>query len=519
VAGLGGAARHARPGGEAAPRKERALSALATRRGFLAALAATLAFRLWLSAAAPITADEAYFAFWGRHPALGYYDHPPMIGWLLAPLAALSHADWVTRLPATVAPALAALAVRGALARWFGAGESAANLGALALLLAPMNVWNVLVTTDAPLLVFATASLIAFARAAATGSAAMFFLSGLLLGLAFLSKYFAVLLGLAYLAWAASLRRWGALGLALAGALPAGLINLYWNANACWSNIMFNAINRHDGAGLSAWTPLLYAASLAYLAAPLLWCAWRARAGLGWEDPARRALLLAWLVPFAVFAALSPVKRIGLHWMLSFLPALALSCALALERRQLVAAARFFAAFAIVHVAAAVALAALPLETWKSSRLYPRLVFLAATPQLIEAAQSGVGGAVLASDSYSGAAILGYRSGLPVPVFGAGSSHARQDDIRTDWRDYAGKDLLIVRREAPRLEDYRPYFREVEARWYEIAGARFHAVLGRGFDYAAYRTRVLAEVRDRYYRIPGWLPAGRCYFFERYFPP
>jgi hypothetical protein len=41
-------------------------------------------------------------------------------------------------------------------------------------------------------------------------------------------------------------------------------------------------------------------------------------------------------------------------------------------------------------------------------------------------------------------------------------------------------------------------------------------VLGREFDYGAYRDRVLAEVRDRYYRIPGYLPRGRCYFCERY---
>jgi hypothetical protein len=41
-------------------------------------------------------------------------------------------------------------------------------------------------------------------------------------------------------------------------------------------------------------------------------------------------------------------------------------------------------------------------------------------------------------------------------------------------------------------------------------------VLGRGFDYAAYRERVLTAVRERWYRIPSWLPVGGCYFFERY---
>jgi 4-amino-4-deoxy-L-arabinose transferase-like glycosyltransferase len=63
-----------------------------------------------------------------------------------------------------------------------------------------MNVWNVLVTTDTPLVFFSVASLLAFARQ-------RFLLAGVLLGLAFLSKYFAVLLGLAYLAWAIAARR------------------------------------------------------------------------------------------------------------------------------------------------------------------------------------------------------------------------------------------------------------------------------------------------------------------------
>ena len=39
------------------------------------------------------------------------------------------------------------------------------------------------------------------------------------------------------------------------------------------------------------------------------------------------------------------------------------------------------------------------------------------------------------------------------------------------------------------------------------------------FDYAAYRAGVLEAVRERWYRIPAWLPVGGCYFFERYGRP
>lgn len=488
----------------------------------LLAFAATLLFRLWLSAAAPVTADEAYFILWGRAPALGYYDHPPMVGWMLAPLAALSNASWLLRLPAVLVAPLAALGVWLSLRRWFGRDEETANLAALAVLLLPMNVWNVLVTTDTPLVLFSVASLLLFARAAEKGSNALFLASGVLLGLAFLSKYFAVLLGLAYLAWAITARNPKSFLLVFLGGLPAGLLNLYWNYEACWCNVMFNAINRHEenDSGWSLATPALYAASLAYLAAPLLWFAWRGRGRLleSWRRPGERALLLAWLVPFVLFAALSPVKRIGLHWLLSFLPALVLSVALALERRQLLASVRVFALLAILHAIPIAVIAALPLDAWQSTRFHGRLVFPGRAAELLDSTAPELPGKVLATDSYASAALLSYYARHPVPVFGLGTSHARQDDIDSDWRRFAGKDFVILRREQPLPQDYQPYFAGIEVRRIALGAGTYHAVLGRDFNYAAYRDGVLAQVRDRYYRIPAILPAGRCYLFERYFP-
>ena len=498
------------------------MTAPASRQWLLFALAATLLFRVWLSATVPVTADEAYFILWGRTPGFGYYDHPPMVGWILAPLAALSEAAWLMRLPAVLVPPLAALLVRAALRGWFDRDEETANIAALALLLVPMNIWNVLITTDTPLVLFSVASLLVFARAAERNSGGMFLASGMLLGLAFLSKYFAVLLGLAYLVWAISSNKPRAFLLVFLGGLPFGLLNLYWNLDACWCNVMFNAINRHEGdrSGWSAATPLLYAASLAYLAAPLLWFAWRGRSRLreAWRRPGERAVLLAWLVPLAVFAALSPVKRIGLHWLLSFVPVLALSVALALERRHLALSVRFFAAFALLHAIAIAVAAALPLDTWQASRFYSRLVFPGRLAELMSAVAPELPGRVLATDSYASSALLSFHTRRQVPVFGRGGPNSRQDDIDTDWRAYAGKDLVVLKRDPPLAQDFQPYFSTIEVRKIPLAGGSYHAILGRGFNYEAYRAGVLAEVRDRFYRIPPQLPVVHCYFFERYFP-
>ena len=494
---------------------------LSPAQWFRLALFATLGFRLWLAAAAPVTADEAYFILWGRHPELGYYDHPPMIGWWLAPLAAISEAGWLMRLPAVLVPGVVALMVHAVLRRWYQRDAETADLAALAVLFLPMNVWNVLITTDTPLVLFSVASLLAFARAAERRSDGLFLVSGLLLGFAFLSKYFAVLLAFAYGAWAVSARQYRGLALVVVAALPAGLLNLYWNIEACWCNVMFNAINRHEegDAGWSAVTPALYAASLAYLAGPFLWLAWRERARLrqAARQPGPGVLLLAWLVPLAIFALLSPVKRIGLHWLLSFIPPLVVTLALVIDRRSLAGAVKLLAAFAGLHVAVIGTVGLLPTDTWKDTRFYGRLVFPGRADQLLSAVAPLAQGRVLAADSYASAALLSWHAGGAVPVFGRGTSHARQDDLATDWRRLAGRDIVVLRRERPLPQDYAPYFERIEIREIPLAGGIYHAVLGQSFDYAAYRKGVLADIRDRYYRIPSALPVGQCYFFERYF--
>ncbi|MBV5276854.1 glycosyltransferase family 39 protein, partial [bacterium] len=80
--------------------------------------------------------------------------------------------------------------------------------------------------------------------------------AGALLGLAFLGKYFAALLGIAYFAHLlftrreigdkgnrGGQRRWAGFAVLLAAALPAPLYNLWWNSEHCWVNILFNFVN------------------------------------------------------------------------------------------------------------------------------------------------------------------------------------------------------------------------------------------------------------------------------------
>ncbi len=517
----------------------------ATPRQWLHGLVlATVAFKLWLSAVFPVTGDEAYFIYWGVAPALGYYDHPPMVGWLLAGLLHLSDAPWLLRLPVTVLPAIIALVLYATLRRLPGHdAEGRAALAAIGFLLVPIQVWNIFITTDTPLVFWSFLSGVAFwmaVRAQGNAASRWYALSGALLGLAFLSKYFAVLLGVTYLAYMVvsppAQRNWRGLLIALASALPFVAINLAWNYENCWANLMFNLYNRHDDAGLSWKTPLVYAVTVLYVLSPVALLALvRDRAWFGRlrSDPSLRVLAMLGGFPFLLFAMLSLVKQIGLHWVLSFVPFFFAAGALLFDGKVLRRAAVVLGVFSAVHVAVILVAAALPMENWKSSRLYDGIVFHFRIADVLEQLKPYEGEYAIAADGYSAAVTASYYRGramagdaatAPVAaardpyvfVFGEASSHARHDDLVTDFRPLNGKNILILRKSPPQDADYRPYFAAVDYRDFDIAGARFHLVLGRGFDYERYRAAVLDKVRARYYAMPRYLPVGHCVFCERY---
>ena len=492
------------------------------RTAFYLALVLTLAFKFWLAQKLPMTGDEAYFIYWGVYPDYGFYDHPPMVGWILALLLQLSRSEWVLRLPVIVLPALVALAMLRYLRP---TDESGAYAAALAFLLLPVNVWNVLITTDSPLVLFSFLSALCFAAALRRETQWLYAASGAFLGLAFLSKYFAVLLGLAYLAFvltqAPGRSSWRGLAAVVAGALPFAALNAWWNYNHCWANLMFNVYNRHGDAGWSVQTPLLYALSVLYMLCPVaLYQLWRNRAVLRQKLARQRVrfFMFTWIVPLAVFALLASAKQIGLHWLLSLVPFFFIAAALVLNAEQLRKSVIYLSVFSALHVTAIVVVSFMPMESWKNNRLYDGIVFHVKTAELLQQLEPYAGKYEFSADGFSPAVTASYASGRYFFVFGTASSHGRHDDILTDFRALAGKNSLVLRKNPPNPADYAPFFAKVEYRQFELYGATYHLVLGQAFDYPRYREQVLRPLRDRYYRIPSYLPLRHCYFCERYFP-
>ena len=490
------------------------------RHFFTVLLLATL-LKLGLAAWLPLTGDEAYFFLWAKYPDFGYYDHPPMVGWWLHGLLYLGNAEWWLRLPAVLLATLIAWLIYRVLR--VAHGEQIARFAGLLYLLMPVNLLNVFITTDTPLILFALLSVLALQRALQGSGYRWFVITGMLLGLAFLSKYFAVLLGLAYgvylLLVRPSRRNVSGLLVIFLSVLPFAALNIWWNYNNCWNNILFNLQNRHVGAGFGWEFLLTYLLMMLYLISPpLLWYGWRERGRL-WQLLRSRDLYV-WLLllPLLLFGLLSLSSRIGLHWVLAFYPLLFLFLPHILEASRWAGALRFTFWFSMAHLLLLVVVLVLPPESLNLRSSLQRDYVLGRYGdevwQQIEPYQQG---RILAADSYVTSAILEYRSGQRVAVFGEASSYARMDDWLTDYRAMDGRDLLIVNRSMAALKDHLPYFTDYRIEEIRLRGASRFLLLGNGFDYQRYHREILTPAREQYYRLPWFLPAGSCYFYQRYF--
>ncbi len=485
-------------------------------------LAGTLLVKLLLAATIPFSGDEAYFLIWAKYPDYGFYDHPPMVGWILWLMLRFGDAEWVLRLPVVMITSFVGYGLYRLLADW---DEEKARLVAVVYLASPLNLLGVLITTDAPLLLFSFLTLWALVRGLERGADRDFLLAGAAFGLACLSKYFAALLGLALIVyWLGTARgrahHRGFLLLFLA-ALPFIAVNLYWNYGHCWANVMFNVFNRNTDAAFGWHKPLLYAVEHLYLMSPfaaLLLITRRQPGALAAADGRFGLAAVIFAVPVAVFGVLSFVKVIGLHWLLSFYPAFFLLLAVWLGRADLARLWRFMIYYGGAHVLALAVVLLAPLSLWQGSDKYGGLVLMFRAPALLEQLSPDRRDYLLASDGYSMAAILSYHARQNVVVFGDASSHARHDDIVTDFRALDGRNILVVLKRPPAFEAFGPYFKSIEFGEVKLDGTTFHLVRGQGFDFAAYRERVLRAAKTRYYSVPPYLPMGGCYFCARYFP-
>lgn len=278
-----------------------------------------------------LSGDEAHYALYAAHPALSYYDHPPLVGWSQWPLVHLGAPDGVLRLlPGALWLATAVLihALSARLHRLLIAAptelavQRSAWWAVLAFSLAPLpHILGIGLLPDT-LLMFFTAALmwqtlrLCDPKIAQQPSA--WLLLGALLGLAGLAKYTAIFAALPVAACLlvahgpGLLRRpapWLALVLAVALVSPV----FVWNARNEWMSFAYQL---HHGAG-SDWrlAHLLTFMLVQALLYPLLLLGVLAIVGI-WRraSPLARWPISFALLPFAVLAYMAGGGTSLPHW-------------------------------------------------------------------------------------------------------------------------------------------------------------------------------------------------------------
>ncbi|MDH5600995.1 MAG: glycosyltransferase family 39 protein [Gammaproteobacteria bacterium] len=485
-------------------------------------LVAVFLFRLALAAWLPMSGDEAYFIVWGKHLDYGFYDHTPVVGWLLSALLSVSDASLWLRLPSVILPVFISYSIYRILQSRL---PDVAAWVALTYLVAPVNMVNILITTDTPLIFFSFVSAWFFYLALyESKSNRDFLLAGLFLGLAFFSKYFAVLLGFSYgfyiIFFQRDRKNLLGLGLILLMVMPFVGLNLLWNYNHCWNNILFNLINRTSGADVSLMSLIKYIGMLVYLFSPvLIYFLIRNKSIFKLQLPVNFYHVYIWLAlfPLVLFLLLLFRKEVGLHWLISFYPFAFIATAAVLNVKQWRWTFHFMWLFSIVHLLVISAIMLLPVEIFANKKEAVENLTIGKYPQEVLAELKPYEKDYnFATISYGMSSVLSYYSGKHVIVFDKASFHAREDERLTDYRKLDGKNILIFKRTPLNLDKLKRYFAQAERKSFKVRKATFELLIGNKFNYDLYREEVLKSINKEFYAIPDWLPVGQCEFKEKY---
>ena len=327
------------PGAGAAPGQPEWLDG--PGRLLLAAIAALTLVHGLVAAFAGLTEDEAYYRLWALSPAMSYLDHPPMVGWMIAA------GRWIA---GDNPLGIRLLALAGSLLGPFVLWRTARILfGPLvarravwfALAMPLLAVGSVVMTPDAPSVLFWGLAGWALAELYVSQRANWWLAFGLFAGLGLLSKYTNLFVGAGVVLWLILLPgnwHWFRSWQLWAGGAIAALLTLpvvVWNANHGWASFakQFGRVASGTRFTLTYFFELV--GGYVGLASPLIAVLglaglWRVgRSALEERDQARTLVVLS-VLPLLVYMLLHTLHdRVQANWVGPLYPALALCASIA----------------------------------------------------------------------------------------------------------------------------------------------------------------------------------------------
>jgi len=231
--------------------------------------------RVAAAGALPLIPEEAYYWMYAKHLQLSYYDHPPMVAWVIG-LGTLLFGDTElgVRVGACVLMVGTSLLLYRAARLWFP--RAAAAAAAVLVQVLPIYFGMGLVAPmDAALCFFWVACLLGVSHAVKTGRARWWYPAGAALGGALLSKYSAIFLAAGVFVAVAGHPRWRRqlatphpyLALALAALVFSPVV--VWNARHDWASFRFQFVERYANDHFNLVTPLQFVFVLFAVATPV----------------------------------------------------------------------------------------------------------------------------------------------------------------------------------------------------------------------------------------------------------
>lgn len=291
--------------------------------------------RLYFAAILGLGDDEAYYWEWARHLAWSYFDQPPMVAFLVWLFASWGgDTELMVRL-GNILLSLMATVFAYLWAKDIFEEEKAALWAVLLVSIVPIFALGaIFIFPDGPLGAFWISTLFLLHKALRTQKPLFWYLAGLTWGLALLSKYNGVLLGLIVLVYLLAVKedrfwlRRKEPYIASAIALLIFSPVLIWNYQNGFVSFLFHLT--HTGSKASSWQSFLlflfppfgYLSPLVYLGAWwALW--WVLREGRRRRSTKLLFLSVSSLVPLIFFAVVSFKGKFKPHYpALGFYPAL-----------------------------------------------------------------------------------------------------------------------------------------------------------------------------------------------------
>lgn len=291
-------------------------------------------FRLLLLPFMGLMPQDAYYYFYGQHLSLSYFDHPGMIGYLLRLFSELfGQSVFVVKFTDFFITSLTLFSFYK-LASYFLSKQKLHRSLVLIASTIFISILSFNSTPDVPLLLFWTLSVLCLYKAIFQDKKGYWLLAGIMMGLAFNSKYTAILLQfglLAFLIFSNKYRKllispwtWLCLVISVAVMFPVW----WWNYQNEFASFAFQSSNRTSSISKFQIKPSLFFGAIGhqmFLLLPILfWIFWVVifkyvkRAIVKFRLPEAKLLFLfAFFIPtFVGFFALTPVYWVKLNWMM-----------------------------------------------------------------------------------------------------------------------------------------------------------------------------------------------------------